>query len=571
MSVIQKIRDKYAALVIALIALSLVAFILMDAFVGGARGGNTAGSTLGKVNGEKIDKARFDNLVTMQQQGQQGAQKDQVIGAVWNQTVDDMIMAQEYEKLGLQLSNKELNDLLFGANPPQWMGQYFGDENGNVDVNKAKQSFAQLKKLKGSEAQNVNDGLIVPTINNQLRTKYMALLSGSSYVPKWMAEKSIADQNAVARFSYVTVPYASVSDSSVTVTDDDIRKYLNDHKTEYVQEEASRSISYVTFNASPNAKDSMNVLRQVETLKGEFTTASDVSAYLGRVSSEMPYSNSYVLGSQMQMPNADSIKSLGDGQVFGPYLDGNSYVLAKMVGRRTMPDSVKVRHILIKTADQGRPTLPDSVAKVRVDSIARAIQGGADFNTMVLQFSDDQGSKATKGEYDFSSVQFASISPEFAEVAFYGKTGDKKTVKVENSGYSGYHYIEVMQQKNIGTAYNVAYLAKPIIASGETINTASGAAAQFAASSRNKKAFDDNAKKLNQTPAPAIDIKENDFSINGVGDNRSLVRWIYENKVGEVSEPFDVSDKYIVALITNIDDKGTMSVSRARPLVEALV
>src|SRR5207237_904049 len=117
------------------------------------------------------------------------------------------------------------------------------------------------------------------------------------------------------------------------------------------------------------------------------------------------------------------IKQLSDGQVFGPYLDSKNYTIAKMIGRRQMPDSAKVRHNLIKTADRGQPTLSDSIAKARIDSISTAISNGADFNAMVIKYSDDPGSKATKGEYTFPSTQFSGISREFAEVAFYGNTG----------------------------------------------------------------------------------------------------------------------------------------------------
>ena len=131
-----------------------------------------------------------------------------------------------------------------------------------------------------------------------------------------------------------------------------------------------------------------------------------------------------------------------------------------------MPDSVKVRHILIKTADQGKPTIPDSVAKKRMDSVTNAIKGGANFDSMVVSYSDDQGSKDKGGEYDFASAQFGQISKEFAEVAFYGSVGDKKTVKVENSAYSGYHYIEVLSQKKFEPAFKIAYFTKAIVASG---------------------------------------------------------------------------------------------------------
>ena len=190
---------------------------------------------------------------------------------------------------------------------------------------------------------------------------------------------------------------------------------------------------------------------------------------------------------------------------------------------------------------------------------------------MVQKYSDDPGSKATKGEYDFASTQFPNLSKEFAEVAFYGKTGDKKVVKVENQAYSGYHYIEVIKQDKIEPAYKIAYLAKPIEASQETINTANNAANQFAANSRNKKQFDDNAAKQKLPVLSALDLKQNDFQVPGLGESRQFIRWIYENKTGDVSEPYEIGDKYIVAVVTGVSDKGLMSVEKARPVASQLI
>ena len=575
MSVIQKIRDKYAAVVIAVIALSLVGFILMDAFVGGRGRGSGSSTTIGKVNGEKIDRNDFEKRLTMQQAmyASQGAQREQLISSVWEQSIDEIVMNQEYEKLGLQFTAKELNDLLFGPNAPQWLKNEFTDQaTGQFKVNEAKQYFAQMKKQKNNpNLEMFNEGYINPTISQALREKYMAMLTQTIYVPKWMAEKTMADQNSIAGFSYVTVPYTSISDSAIKVTDNDVKAYVDKHKEEFKQEEEGRSISYVSFNALPNGQDSVTVLNNINNLKADFAAATDPEAYLARVSSETPYLNSYIMGSKIMVPNADSIKSLADGQVFGPYLDAKNYTIAKMIGRRTIPDSVKVRHILIKTGENGQPTFPDSLAKARIDSIANAIKGGADFNAMVIKYSDDQGSKTTGGEYDFSSTQFAGISKEFAETAFYGNVGDKKTVKVENSKYSGYHYIEVLQQKNPGTAYKIAYLSKPIDASQETINAASSAASQFSATSRNQKQFEENAAKQSLQPLTATDIKPNDYSLPGLGESRQFVRWIYDNKLGDVSEPYEIGDNYVVALITGTQQKGIMGVAKARQIAEPFI
>ncbi len=574
MSVIQKIRDKYAALVIALIALSLIAFILMDAFVGG-RGSGGNNSTLGKVNGQKIDRVEFEKKITLQQTmyGQQSAPREELINSVWNMTVDELVMQQEYEKLGLQMGAKELNDVLFGANPPQWLKNEFTDQKtGQFNVGAAKQYFAGIKKQKANpQTEMFNQAYIEPTISSGLRGKYMALLGVSTYVPKWMAEKTIAEESAVARISYVTVAYSTIVDSTIQVSDDEVKAYMNAHKSEFKQDEAGRSISYVSFNAAPNGKDTAAALAQVENLKSEFANATEAEAYLGRVSSETPYFNGYVLGSKMQVPFADSIKNLANGQVYGPYVDATNYTLAKMIGKRSMPDSVKCRHILVKTAEKGQPVLPDSIAKARIDSVVNAIKAGADFNEMVLKVSDDKGSKTTKGEYDFASTQFPNLSKEFSETIFYGNTGDKKVVKVENAQYSGYHYIEVLEQNKIETAYNVAYLSKQIVASQETINTANEAASQFAATSRDKKSFEENAKKLGKTPMTATEIKQNDFQLGGVGESRPLIKWVYENKAGDISEPFDVNDQYVVAMVTSVDEPGMMSVAKARVSAEPFI
>jgi peptidyl-prolyl cis-trans isomerase D len=269
-----------------------------------------------------------------------------------------------------------------------------------------------------------------------------------------------------------------------------------------------------------------------------------------------------VLKSKIQVPNADSIMSLPEGAIFGPYLDAGNIVLAKMISKRSMPDSVKCRHILISNQ-----TTPDSVASKRIDSIAAAIKGGADFAALAAKYSDDPGSKDKGGEYTFGSQQMGSLAKEFGDFVFYGTNGEKKVVKTS----FGYHYIEILSQKNFENAYKVAYLSKAISASTETENIASGAANQFSGESRTAKAFDDAVAKKNLAKLQANDIKPNDVMVPGIGASRQLVRWINDAKIGEVSEPINIDDKYIVALLTEINAEGTMSVAKARPLVEFLI
>jgi peptidyl-prolyl cis-trans isomerase D len=375
-----------------------------------------------------------------------------------------------------------------------------------------------------------------------------------------MAEKTAAENSQIAAIKFVGVPYTTISDSlpEIKVTDEDITSYISKRKEEFKQE-PSRSISYVSFSAAPTAEDTAVVRTNLENLRAEFSNTTEVAQFLTRNNSDVPLFDGYVLKSKLQVPNADTIRELSDGAIYGPYLDGGNFVVAKMLGKRSLPDSVKCRHILLSTQ-----ATPDSVAKARIDSIVGAIRGGASFASMAAQFSEDPGSKENGGEYDFGSQQMGNLAKEFADFIFYGTTGEKKVVKTD----FGYHYIEILNQKGFEQAYKVAYLSRPIIASQQTENTASGAANQFAGESRDAKSFDANATKKNLTKLIAQEIKPNDIMIPGLGSSRQLVRWINEASIGDVSEPFTIDDKYIVAVLTEVNKEGLMSAVKARNLVE---
>jgi peptidyl-prolyl cis-trans isomerase D len=578
MSVIQTIRDKAAWIIIGAIALALLAFIVQDALQGGGRGMfSGSSSALGKVNGTSIDVRDFEARYKMAEENYRAQNypmndqmRSQIRESLWNEFVEDALMTDEYAKLGITISDKEVGDILYGANPPQMLKQQFTDSTGQFNAQAAYQAIRSLKK--GTPQYNSFWGEFVPALEkSRQREKFTSLVGKSMYVPKWLLNKANAENSQRADISYVNVPYSSISDSTIKISDGDVQDYINKHKDTYKQEN-ERNLIYVTFNAAPNSNDSVSIFKSVADQKDALAaanTTAEIQTLIANSGSETPYFDGYVLSSRMQMGNADTLRKLADGQIIGPYLDGPNYTMAKMVGRRQMPDSVKCRHILIKIGDQQGQARTDSAAKKLIDSIQTAIAGGANFDSMVVKYSDDAGSKDKHGEYEFSSLQFSNLSKEFAEVIFYGTPGEKKVVKVENQSYSGYHYIEVLSQKKIETAYKIAYISHPVVPSDETINGASGMASQFAASSRDLKQFDENATKgkLNKLQA---DVKESDFMIMGLGETREIIRWAFNDaKRGTVAEhPYQVGDKFVVPAVVGVSEKGTMSVEKARPLVE---
>ena len=570
-------------MVFGLIALSLVGFLLMDAFVGKSRLFGNRSTVVGVINGEKIEYNDFQKRVSDQEdrykaQGypvNEGMQQN-IRDGVWKQMIEESILDENYSKLGLDVSDKEINDLLVGPNAIPEIRQAFTDpKTGVFNSQEAAERINTLRNIYKAGAKKADknyeparqffEETLPEFVKRRLLEKYTALLANSGYVPKWMIEKMNTDNSLKASISYVNTPYFAIPDSSVKVSDEEINAYVSQHPDQYKQEE-SRSIAYVTFDASPSSGDSAKLRQQLTDLAKEFATATSAEAFLGRVGSDQGFDNHYNPKSRIQVPNKDSIFALSKGGVFGPYLDGGSYTVAKLIDVKTLPDSVRARHILVQMADRnGQPLMEDSVAKKKIDSIKSLIDHGARFDSVAAKLSDDAESKVKGGDLGY----FASdrMVPEFADFCFNGKVGEKKIVKSQ----FGYHYIEIMDQKNFEPAYKVAYLSRKIETSQETDQAASGLASQFAGESREAKSFEDNIQKDHLQKLIAPDITPSEYSIPALGLNRKLVQWVYEADLGNVSEPFTVGDKYVVALLTEINKPGTMTAAKARNLVEPIL
>ena len=572
MQIIQNIRDKGSAIVIGVIALSLIGFIMMDSRTANSRSGST--SSIGKINGEAIDsKTLLDKVKQLEDQrgGRvSGAEVYQLRQNAWEQIVTEKVLNSEFEKMGLVFSPKELSSILFSEDAPQTLKQAFTDKTtGQYDIEKAKQWWIQAKKAKGDQRDAIESQIVEPLMLQTLATKYSSLLAASAYYPTWMQEKENVDNKSFANISYVAVPYNAISDSTVKISDQELLDYMGKHKNIYKQD-GGRIISYVSFSANASNADTLKAVENLNNLKTTFIADTNAKAFVARNMTAIKFDDSYVAKSKLTMSQKDTIAALSNGVVFGPYLDGNNIVLAKMIGSRQLPDSAKCRHILIATrnAQTGEQILSDSVAKKRIDSIEAAIKGGEDFNKMVLQYSDDAGSKDKKGEYDFPSFPFNGIAREFAETIFYGNTGDKKVVKTD----FGYHYIEVLSQKDFQTAYKIAYVAKEILPSDETINGASTQATKLSGEARDAKALEAYVAKngLKKIDMPTL-VKENDNQLGALLDARQLIKWAFEAKQGDVSEAFNIQDQFIVAVVDKIQPEGLPDAKTARPMVELTV
>lgn len=574
MQIIQSIRDKGAAIVIAVIALSLIGFILMDARQGSGKMFSGMNANVGKVNGQSIEQAYFSKRVRFleaqeeQKSGQRptSVRSQQIREQMWNQVVAEKIFYAETEKLGINLTSKELSHILLSNDPSNpFLQQGLADPTtGKLDMAKAQEALGNIKKFKGEQRELVNAEIVEPTRLNAVVAKYSGLLNSSAYYPSWMQDKENSDASNFAQITYVSVPFNEISDSSVTVTDAEVNAYVKKHK-ELFKQEAGRMISYVSFSQLPSADDSAKVKTYLEGLKSSFASDSNAGAFVARNTSVIDFQDEFLPKSKIKTSQIDTIVKFPIGTVYGPYVDNNNYVLAKLMGTKILPDSVKARHILIPlNNEKGEPLRSDSAAKNLADSILAAVNSGADFASLAAKYSSD-GSKDKGGDLGF--FVYGQMVPEFNEFSFTKPVGAKGVVKTQ----FGYHVLEVMSQKGLSPAYKIAYLAKEISPSDITINSASLQATK-ASAEKDRKALDAYVAKngLQLTQVPTM-VKENDYSVGSLQEARSLVRWIFEADKGDVSEPFSIGDQFIVATVDKIEKEGLQDAATARSGSEAII
>ncbi|HRP88966.1 MAG TPA: SurA N-terminal domain-containing protein [Edaphocola sp.] len=589
MAIIQSIRDKYAKLAGGVIVLALVGFILMDSTSGG-RGGGLFGpsTTVAKVNGEKIDVQEYDQLLRSQedQMRNQGRPTDenataQLRDQVLNQMVMDKITGELQEKLGLTVSEAELKEMLNPANPDAMVRQAFTNpQTGAFDADQAATIINQYEKTKDPKQKAEWDAFKKQLSDGKEHAKLTALLNSAYYTPKFVLDDLHSDQTNMANISYVNLPYTLVPDDKVKVSDEDINKYIAAHKTNFEIKEENRTAQFVTFTINPSTEDSNRVRKELDDIKGEFETTDNIDAFVKRNSSvQMPVSF-LTEQSLSQMQIANVVNEAATGAIVGPFNYGQDLAIAKVISRATLPDSVKVRHILIAMKQNGQNG-PENVrteaqAQARMDSMLALEKSGVPFDSLITKFSDDNIAQNPTGEYNLPLSQRSAYTKEFGDYAFSGApAGSSKVVKVESPGYSGLHYIQIMSKSaKVEPTTQLAIIVKSLSPDKNTYSSVYGKASAFANKvAANPKDFEKEATVAALQVQDAPGLNQNSYMVQGLGASTDLVKWAYGAKAGEVSPIFTVGgDKIVVAKLTAINAPGLLKPTGSMKLnIESLV
>lgn len=583
MAVIGKIRQR-SGLLIFLIGLSIVGFLVMDAT-------NSQGSLLkgrkdyvGKVNGEKISYNDFtakyeENIKNAEEQlrGQPMAddQRNYMRTQTWNELVNDILSKKSYEALGVNVTAEEMNELVTGENASQYIKndqQFRNPQTGQFDPAQVRLYLQRLDQ----DPQGVEPGTVrkqwlrFETLlkQNQFQSKYSNLVTKGFYVPSWMGEMSYVDQSKTVDFKYVQLPYAEINDADVKLTDEDYKKYLTENAAKFKQEEETRKVSYVTFDIAASAADSLRTVESIEEKRADFAKGekpAQDSAFV-KLFSETAYDEVYYDRDKLFASVKDSFFSLPVRSIVGPYVDGNSFKLAKISDRKMISDSVHVRDI--KISFEGITSQEAANVKFKlIDSIFREIDTlKKDFGMVAASVSEDPMSRMRGG--DIGWVKQGEKDKAYNDLIFY-RAQKGKIYRVASQTENAIHIIQVVEDKPTKLAVLMTYLSKEIIPSPETERNIYGAATAFAADNQAEAKFREAGKKLNSKSIEAL--KKDEFNVMGLGSARDLVKWAFKAKKGEVSSIFTVDKKHVVALLEQVRPKGTPEVEDVKDAIKPFV
>ncbi|MBV7269278.1 peptidylprolyl isomerase [Winogradskyella luteola] len=579
MAVLNKIRQRSLVLIIV-IAMALFAFVIGDLFRNSDALTGAVQDVIATVNGKDINRTEFQQKVKNYQDRAGGrVSNTQAMNTIYNQELRKIILQNEFDELGLSVEKDEMRDLLknsFSSYPD------FQDENGNFDVNRLNAFIANLKDLKGEAAPLGN--LMVnyeSWANNEQsiaanavqQSYYNMIKAGISTTIAEAEDEYLADAKTVD-IRFVQVPYTTIADSLVEVSKSDVKAYMKDHKEKF-KADANREVVYVEFKEEASKADEDAIKNALLKLKSDQTEYNDSSGNYDTIpgfdsvvnmeefvnsTSDVKYNDSFLRAAELSTVAKDSLMALQVGEYYGPYKDGEYFKLSKVIATKQMADSVNVRHILIpyvggQRADASITKTPEE-AKKTADSILAKIKSGTKFMDL-LDLSSDKVSNENDGEIEFAYN--ASMAPEFKAFAFDNKEGD---IDVVGTSF-GYHIIEILEQKSFNDAVKVATIARKIEPSDQTLQDVFNKVSKFEIAAKDGD-FNELAKERELTVKP-ITFKELDENIPGIGSQRQVVRWAFEDDtdIGDYKR-FPISGfGFIVAKLVEKNEEGLMNVEDA--------
>lgn len=580
MATLQTIRSKGPLLVIV-IGIALFAFIAGDAWK--IFQPHQGRQDIGEINGEKISAQDYQKLVdeytevikltnglASLNETQLASVKDQV----WQSYVNNKLIAEQAEKLGLTVTDAEIQAIIDEGTHPLLMNTPFRNpQTGAFDKDMLKKFLVDYSNLSTSQMpsqyveyyQTMGNfwNFVEKTLRQSaLAEKYQNLISKSLIANPTSAEDAFKARTEQSDLLMAAVPYSAINDSLVKISDDEIRSLYNERKEQFKQLAETRDIRFVDIQVLPSDADRKAVLDEVTEYSEQLNnTTADYAAFIRSTGSSVSYSDIPVNKSVLPSDVVARLDSIGMNEVFGPYYSqaDDSYNAFKIIAKVNAPDSIQFRQIQVY-ADTEEKT------KTLTDSIYDALKGGANFEEIAKVYGQT-GESTWVSANTWEGSQLNSENEEFIKTLL---SQPVKEIAKLNIGQANI-ILQVMNKKSMQDKYKVAVIKRNVEFSNDTYNEAYNKFSQFVAQSNSIKELEKNAEEYGYTVIPRSDFSSAEHYVSGVPSTKEVIRWIFGAKEGAVSPLFECgnNDHIMVAALDRINPVGYRNINSVADMLRA--
>ena len=570
MAALGKIRSK-GVLLISIIGFALFAFIAEELFRSCESHRNESRQQVGEVLGEKVSVQDFQKLVdeytavikmTQGRDNLTDEELNQVKDVVWNTYIQNQLISHEAEKIGLTVTDQEMQNILNqGTNPMLLNTPFVNQQTGRFDANVLKKFMAEYKQAQGTNPQLVEQYQSIYNywtfIEKSLRTqilaqKYQALLAGCMLSNPVSAKMAFKDENEESSIQLASLPYSSINDNKVQVSDADLKAKYEELKPTFKLYDEARDIKYVDFQVVASAADRAALNKTFAGFAQTLAAAADPADVVKKSGSSVNYLGIAQTKAAFPSDIAAKLDSMSVGQTTAVVENkrDNTLNIIKLLSKTQLPDSVEFRAI------QVGGTTPEETAQ-RADSIYKALQAGADFEAMAKKYGQN-GSKSwiTSQQYQ-NAPSLDSDTKAYIESLNTMGVNETKNLKMTQ----GNIILQVLNRKAMTTKYVAAVIKKTIDFSKDTYSQAYNKFSQFVSESQTVEALEKNAAKYGFKLQERQGVQNSEHYVAGVRGTREAMKWLFDAKENTISPLYECGDNdhLFVMALNKINKKGYMS------------
>lgn len=557
MAVLQKIRG-WGIVLSILIALPLLLFVIDPSQVLDALNILSDKNNVGNINGKSIsymdfqqDVERFSTITEVMTGSttHDEQQQEQIRNAAWQSLVDKYLFVKNAREAGISVGDKELQDLLTGdmISPVIAGNPAFADENGNFSKDALLALVKNVSQDQSGRLRSYWNYIQNTVFTQQVYSKYNSLFTQSNIQNPLMQKRMIAENNNTSNVDFVVVPLTYLPDSTITVTSSEIKQFYEAHKKMFKQK-ASRDIEYVVYEVKPSDEDIAVTNEAISSIYDEFSTTANMKSFLAKNSEQAIDPYWYKAGELSTVnSNIDKFVFANASGVSPVYSENNVFYAARIMDVKQIPDSAYVRHILLR----------GTTADAQADSLVGVLAKGGNFSNLAAAYSLDTRSAMDGEQGNIGWMTQTYMIPGFESV-LTAQIGKPFTLKTQY----GTHVVVVARKTALVEKKQVAILKKTALASGKTFNNYYAQANRFATlASGSYENYKNAVDTLGVYSHPVNNVLESTSSYGAINQAKEVTRWVFDNKVGKVSNILTVNQNYFfIVALKGIHNEGIADV-----------